>query len=67
EENVPLIDLSASSRAYLDSIGPEEAKSVFLHVPAGVYPNRPTGTVDDTPHTVMLHHPAHGGRIRTPW
>lgn len=48
EENVPLIDLSASSRAYLDSIGPEEAKSVFLHVPAGVYPNRPTGTVDDT-------------------
>ncbi|GAA2362658.1 GDSL-type esterase/lipase family protein [Streptomyces carpaticus] len=48
EENVPLIDLSASSRAYLDSIGPEEAKSVFLHVPAGVYPNRPAGTVDDT-------------------
>ncbi|NYI03941.1 GDSL-type esterase/lipase family protein [Allostreptomyces psammosilenae] len=48
EENVPLVDLSASSRAYLDGIGPEEAKSVFLHVPAGVYPNRPNGTVDDT-------------------
>ncbi|CAL9347239.1 hypothetical protein SUDANB58_00390 [Streptomyces sp. enrichment culture] len=48
EEHVPLVDLSASSRAYLDTIGPEEAKSVFLHVPAGVYPNRPNGTTDDT-------------------
>ncbi|GAA2286890.1 hypothetical protein GCM10010415_67130 [Streptomyces atrovirens] len=48
EENVPLVDLSASSRSYLDTIGPEEAKSVFLHVPAGVYPNRPNGTADDT-------------------
>ncbi|WP_173019524.1 cellulose binding domain-containing protein [Streptomyces alkaliphilus] len=48
EEDVPLVDLSASSRAYLNDIGPEEAKSVFLHVPAGLHPNRPTGTVDDT-------------------
>ncbi|WP_432104163.1 GDSL-type esterase/lipase family protein [Streptomyces sp. bgisy091] len=48
EEDVPLVDLSASSRAYLNTIGPEEAKSVFLHVPAGVYPNRPNGTADDT-------------------
>ncbi len=48
EENVLLVDLSASSRAYLDEIGPEEAKSVFLHVPPDVYPNRPNGTQDDT-------------------
>ncbi|SFC84480.1 Lysophospholipase L1 [Streptomyces aidingensis] len=48
EEDVLMVDLSASSRGYLDGIGPEEAKSVFLHVPAGVYPNRPDGTVDDT-------------------
>ncbi|GAB3648911.1 hypothetical protein GCM10028833_15690 [Glycomyces tarimensis] len=48
ETGVAMVDLSASSRAYLDQIGPEEAKSVFLHVPAGVYPNRPDGTVDDT-------------------
>ncbi|MDT0346463.1 SGNH/GDSL hydrolase family protein [Streptomyces litchfieldiae] len=48
QENVPLVDLSASSRAYLDSIGPLEAKSVFLHVPPGVYPNRPNGTIDET-------------------
>lgn len=48
ETGTPLVDLSASSRAYLNEIGPEAAKSVFLHVPAGVYPGRPNGTVDDT-------------------
>ncbi|WP_199039006.1 rhamnogalacturonan lyase family protein [Glycomyces salinus] len=48
ETGTAMVDLSASSRAYLDQIGPEEAKSVFLHVPAGVYPNRPDGTADDT-------------------
>jgi lysophospholipase L1-like esterase len=48
EEGVPLVDLGASSRAYLDSIGPEEAKSVFLHVPPNVYANRPYGTIDET-------------------
>ncbi|WP_051704032.1 cellulose binding domain-containing protein [Glycomyces sp. NRRL B-16210] len=48
ETGVAVVDLSASSRDYLNGIGAEEAKSVFLHVPAGVYPNRPTGTVDDT-------------------
>ncbi len=48
EETVALVDLSASSRAYYDQIGPEDTKSVFLHVDAGVYPNRPTGTVDNT-------------------
>jgi fibronectin type 3 domain-containing protein len=48
ETGVAMVDLSASSREYLNAIGPEEAKSVFLHVPAGVYPNRPNGTTDDT-------------------
>ena len=48
ETDTSLVDLSASSRAYLNEIGPEQAKSVFLHVPAGVYPGRPSGTVDDT-------------------
>ncbi|BDZ41384.1 hypothetical protein GCM10025865_06830 [Paraoerskovia sediminicola] len=48
ETGTALVDLSASSRAYLNEIGPEEAKSVFLHVPAGVYPGRPNGTQDDT-------------------
>ncbi|MDT0347710.1 rhamnogalacturonan acetylesterase [Streptomyces litchfieldiae] len=48
EEGVPLIDLSAASRAYLDSIGPEAARDVFLHTDPGEYPNRPGGTADDT-------------------
>ncbi|MEU2201292.1 SGNH/GDSL hydrolase family protein [Isoptericola sp. NPDC019482] len=48
ETGTPLVDLSASSRAYLDEIGPEAAKSVFLWVPAGVYQARPDGTQDDT-------------------
>lgn len=48
EENVLLVDLSASSRAYLNEIGPEASKAVFLHVDPGVFPNRPAGTVDDT-------------------
>ncbi|WP_434810969.1 fibronectin type III domain-containing protein [Microbacterium sp. bgisy189] len=48
EEDVLLVDLSASSRAYLNEIGPEAAKAVFLHVDPGVFPNRPAGTVDDT-------------------
>ncbi|TCO41563.1 lysophospholipase L1-like esterase [Kribbella antiqua] len=48
EESVALVDLSASSRAYLDQIGPEAAKAVFLHVDPGIYPGRPSGTVDDT-------------------
>ncbi|MGP3972214.1 rhamnogalacturonan acetylesterase [Streptomyces sp. 6N223] len=48
EEDVPFVDLSASSRAYLDSIGPEAAKDVFLWTDPGEYPNRPDGTQDDT-------------------
>ena len=48
QEHVPLIDLGASSRAFLDAMGPLEAQSVFLHVPVGVYENRPDGTIDET-------------------
>lgn len=48
ELDAPLVDLSASSRAFLDELGPEGAKDVFLHAEAGVYPNRPNGVADDT-------------------
>ncbi|WP_327586750.1 GDSL-type esterase/lipase family protein [Nonomuraea sp. NBC_00507] len=48
EENVALVDLSTLSREYLDGIGPEAAKSVFLHVPAGVYGAWPSGATDNT-------------------
>lgn len=56
EEGVPLVDLSASSRVYLDGIGPEAAKDVFLWTEPGAYPNRPEGTQDDT------HFQEHGAR-----
>ena len=48
EEDVLLVDLAASSRAYLDEIGPEAAKAVFLHVDPGIFPQRPAGVADDT-------------------
>ncbi|WP_448003555.1 rhamnogalacturonan lyase family protein [Agromyces bauzanensis] len=48
EDDVLLVDLSASSRAYLNEIGPEAAKAVFLHVDPGIFPNRPAGIADDT-------------------
>lgn len=48
EEGVLLVDLSASSRTYLNEIGPEAAKAVFLHVDPGIFPNRPVGIADDT-------------------
>ncbi|RDG36818.1 rhamnogalacturonan acetylesterase [Streptomyces corynorhini] len=48
EEGAPLVDLSALSRAYLNGIGPEAAKGVFLWLSPGQYPNFPNGVSDDT-------------------
>lgn len=48
ELDVKLVDLSALSIAYYDSIGPEATRSVFLHVDPGVYQAFPNGAVDNT-------------------
>ncbi|MGI5187260.1 RICIN domain-containing protein [Promicromonospora sp. CA-289599] len=48
ETGVAMIDLSARSRAYLNSIGPEAAKGVFLHTSRGQYPAFPNGVADNT-------------------
>ncbi|MDT0266442.1 GDSL-type esterase/lipase family protein [Streptomyces sp. DSM 44915] len=48
EEGVPLLELGQASREYLSGVGPLESTAVFLHVPPGVYPNRPAGTIDET-------------------
>ncbi|WP_316246812.1 rhamnogalacturonan lyase family protein [Paenibacillus ihumii] len=48
ELDVRVVDLSALSVAYYDSIGPEAARSVFLHVDPGVYQAFPNGSSDDT-------------------
>lgn len=38
EQKIPLLDLGKESTAYLNSIGPEESKKLFLWVKAGEYP-----------------------------
>ncbi|MBE1878187.1 RICIN domain-containing protein [Myceligenerans pegani] len=48
ETGVAMIDLSARSRAYLDAIGPEAAKDVFMHLSPGEYPAYPDGITDNT-------------------
>ncbi|MFE1797811.1 rhamnogalacturonan acetylesterase [Streptomyces sp. NPDC059517] len=48
EEGAPLVDLSAASRAYLDGIGVEASKGIFLWLNAGQYPNFPNGVQDNT-------------------
>lgn len=46
--DVALVDLSALSREYYNSIGPEGTLSVFLHTPPGVYEAFPNGSADNT-------------------
>jgi fibronectin type 3 domain-containing protein len=48
EMNVDVIDLSARSVAYYDTIGPEGTLSVFLHTDPGVYAAFPNGSQDNT-------------------
>ncbi|WP_186579653.1 rhamnogalacturonan lyase family protein [Aquibacillus kalidii] len=48
ELDVLLVDLSASSRAYFNEIGPQGTLSVFMHLDAGVYEAYPDGRADDT-------------------
>ncbi|MFF9689805.1 rhamnogalacturonan acetylesterase [Streptomyces sp. NPDC014623] len=48
EEGAALVDLSAASRAYLDGVGVEASKGIFLWLEAGRYPNFPGGAQDDT-------------------
>ncbi len=43
-----LIDLEASSRAWVDAKGVEPSKALFLHLPAGRYPGFKDGVTDDT-------------------
>jgi lysophospholipase L1-like esterase len=48
ETGVAMIDLSKRSREYLNGIGPEASKRVFLHLAAGQYPAFPNGVADNT-------------------
>ncbi|MFJ6852140.1 rhamnogalacturonan acetylesterase [Streptomyces sp. NPDC091271] len=48
EEGAALVDLSAASRAYLDGLGVEASKGIFMWLNSGQYPNLPNGVQDDT-------------------
>ncbi len=48
ELKVDLVDLSALSVAYYDTIGPEGTLSVFLHTEPGIYQAFPNGSQDNT-------------------
>jgi len=48
EENVPLIDLNAMSKAFYEALGPEISKKAFVHYPANTYPGQDKPLADDT-------------------
>jgi lysophospholipase L1-like esterase len=48
EENVPLIDLTAKSKALFQELGPEGTKDVFLWLEEGEHVNYPQGMEDNT-------------------
>ncbi len=45
---VPLVDLYTMSRAELERVGAEHAKSWYMHLPENVYPYHMEGLTDDT-------------------
>lgn len=47
-EGVPLIDLTASSRALVEGLGDEASRELYMNFPAGLYPGYPEGSGDNT-------------------
>lgn len=47
-EGIPLIDLTASSRALVEELGDEKSKELYMNFPAGLYPSHPQGSDDNT-------------------
>ncbi len=48
EKGVPLIDIYSISVAKIRAMGDEESRRLYMHVPAGIYPDYPDGQADDT-------------------
>ncbi len=48
EEGIPLIDLTAKSRKLVEELGDEGSKELYMNFPAGLYPNYPEGSGDNT-------------------
>lgn len=48
ELQVDVLDMHASSMAAIDRVGEEASKSLYMHVPAGLYSKYPEGKEDNT-------------------
>jgi lysophospholipase L1-like esterase len=48
EENIPLIDLNAMSKAFYEALGVENSKKAFVHYPENSYPGQDKPLADDT-------------------
>lgn len=57
EYKVPLIDMHRKSEGVLKRLGPDESRSLFLHLKANENPNYPNGIEDNT------HFNAHGAEV----
>ena len=47
EKNVPLLEITIPAMQVLREMGPEAAKPLYMHFPAGMYPAYPDGGQDD--------------------
>ena len=48
ELGVPLLDLNRSTQHWLEHLGPEASKAMFMWLPPATYPTHPQGLQDDT-------------------
>lgn len=48
ETNTPFIDLNKMSKAFYETMGPENSKHAFVHYPAGTYPGQTEAFADNT-------------------
>lgn len=48
QRNLPLMDLYEESRTYLNALGEEESRALFMHLRPGEYPAYPEGLEDNT-------------------
>ena len=47
EQHVPLLEITLPAMQALREMGPEAARPLYMHIPAGVYPAYPDGGQDD--------------------
>lgn len=48
ETQTPLLDIFAASQQLYQTLGEEESKRLFMHLPEKAHPNYPNGVTDDT-------------------